>query len=305
MTTRGPRRPGSRADPAGDGPTGFGGIDPDTGRPRKFAYPPQLVVVDGGPPQVAAAARALDELGIDDVALVGLAKRLEEVWLPGDDHPVVLPRIERGALPAAAGARRGAPVRDHVPPPAPVQDDDGERAGRRARARARPGARRCSGTSARSSGSGRRRPRRSPRCPASGRPPRRRSSTRWPATSRGTPAVNVTTGEILDDEPQTAAAGEEDRERRTRGRARTTTSPSDGPQRADRRPDPHRHVRRRPLDDRQRARGPRLVRRRQPAAADARADGRPGRAVPRRGAPGSPPWSTCAAGRSSPTCATA
>jgi excinuclease ABC subunit C len=72
------------------------GIDPDTGRPRKFAYPPQLVVVDGGPPQVAAAARALAELGIDDVALVGLAKRLEEVWLPGQDHPVVLPRTSEG-----------------------------------------------------------------------------------------------------------------------------------------------------------------------------------------------------------------
>jgi excinuclease ABC subunit C len=73
-----------------------GPIDPETGRPRRFAYPPQLVVVDGGPPQVAAAARALDELGIDDVALVGLAKRLEEVWLPGQDHPVVLPRTSEG-----------------------------------------------------------------------------------------------------------------------------------------------------------------------------------------------------------------
>jgi excinuclease ABC subunit C len=45
---------------------------------------------------VAAAARALAELGIDDVALCGLAKRLEEVWLPGDDHPVVLPRTSEG-----------------------------------------------------------------------------------------------------------------------------------------------------------------------------------------------------------------
>ncbi len=72
------------------------GIDPDTGRPQKFAYPPQLVVVDGGPPQVAAAARALEALGIDDVSLVGLAKRLEEVWVPGDDHPVVLPRSSEG-----------------------------------------------------------------------------------------------------------------------------------------------------------------------------------------------------------------
>jgi excinuclease ABC subunit C len=85
----------SRRDPAADDP-GFSRLDPDTGRPRKFAYPPQLVVVDGGPPQVAAAARALAELGIDDVALVGLAKRLEEVWLPGQDHPVVLPRSSEG-----------------------------------------------------------------------------------------------------------------------------------------------------------------------------------------------------------------
>ncbi|WP_328462791.1 excinuclease ABC subunit UvrC [Streptomyces sp. NBC_00448] len=73
-----------------------GPIDPDTGRPRKFAYPPQLVVVDGGQPQVAAASRALAELGIDDVAVCGLAKRLEEVWLPGDDDPVILPRTSEG-----------------------------------------------------------------------------------------------------------------------------------------------------------------------------------------------------------------
>jgi excinuclease ABC subunit C len=72
------------------------GIDPETGRPRRFAYPPQLVVVDGGPPQVAAAQRALDELGVDDVALVGLAKRLEEVWLPGEQDPVLLPRTSEG-----------------------------------------------------------------------------------------------------------------------------------------------------------------------------------------------------------------
>jgi excinuclease ABC subunit C len=71
-------------------------IDPDTGRPRKFAYAPSLVVVDGGPPQVAAAASALDELGIDDVAVCGLAKRLEEVWLPGQDDPVILPRTSEG-----------------------------------------------------------------------------------------------------------------------------------------------------------------------------------------------------------------
>jgi excinuclease ABC subunit C len=64
--------------------------------PRKFAYPPNLLVVDGGPAQVAAAARALDELGIDDVSVCGLAKRLEEVWLPGEDAPVIMPRTSEG-----------------------------------------------------------------------------------------------------------------------------------------------------------------------------------------------------------------
>lgn len=68
----------------------------DDGRPKRFAYPPQLVVVDGGQPQVAAAKRALDELGVDDVAVCGLAKRLEEVWLPDEDDPVVLPRSSEG-----------------------------------------------------------------------------------------------------------------------------------------------------------------------------------------------------------------
>jgi excinuclease ABC subunit C len=73
-----------------------GPIDPETGRPRRFAYPPNLVVVDGGAPQVAAAQRALDELGIDDVSLCGIAKRLEEVWLPGEEDPVILPRNSEG-----------------------------------------------------------------------------------------------------------------------------------------------------------------------------------------------------------------
>ena len=66
------------------------------GRLSKFAYPPQLIVVDGGAPQVAAAQRALDELGISDVALCGLAKRLEEVWMPGDKDPLILPRTSEG-----------------------------------------------------------------------------------------------------------------------------------------------------------------------------------------------------------------
>jgi excinuclease ABC subunit C len=66
------------------------------GAQKKFAYPPNLVVVDGGPLQAAAAARALAELGIDDVAVCGLAKRLEEVWLPGEEYPVILPRSSEG-----------------------------------------------------------------------------------------------------------------------------------------------------------------------------------------------------------------
>jgi excinuclease ABC subunit C len=63
---------------------------------KKFAYPPNLVVVDGGPGQAGAAARALAELGIDDVSVCGLAKRLEEVWLPGEEYPVILPRSSEG-----------------------------------------------------------------------------------------------------------------------------------------------------------------------------------------------------------------
>ncbi|MGB3697824.1 MAG: excinuclease ABC subunit UvrC, partial [Gordonia sp. (in: high G+C Gram-positive bacteria)] len=59
---------------------------------KRFAYPPNLFVVDGGAPQAHAAASVLDELGVADVAVVGLAKRLEEVWIPGDDEPVILPR---------------------------------------------------------------------------------------------------------------------------------------------------------------------------------------------------------------------
>ncbi|MGW5370284.1 excinuclease ABC subunit UvrC [Streptomyces sp. NPDC004009] len=106
----GTARTGDGAVPAGDGAVPAGGgtvpltaaevidgaLKDEDGRPRKFAYPPQLVVVDGGQPQVAAARRALDELGIDDIAVCGLAKRLEEVWVPGEDDPVVLPRTSEG-----------------------------------------------------------------------------------------------------------------------------------------------------------------------------------------------------------------
>ena len=91
--------PEEDAEPAGaDGgtagtasPAASGPIDPGTGRPRRFSYAPGLVVVDGGLPQVNAARAALDELGVD-VPLIGLAKRLEEVWMPGEEFPVVLAR---------------------------------------------------------------------------------------------------------------------------------------------------------------------------------------------------------------------
>lgn len=77
-------------------PLRSGPVDPVAARPTRFAYPPNLVVVDGGAPQVAAAAEALASLGVTDVALCGLAKRLEEVWLPAEDYPVILQRSSEG-----------------------------------------------------------------------------------------------------------------------------------------------------------------------------------------------------------------
>jgi excinuclease ABC subunit C len=71
-------------------------VNESGGRLGKFSYPPQLIVVDGGAPQVAAAQRALDELGVTNVALCGLAKRLEEVWRPGESNPLILPRTSEG-----------------------------------------------------------------------------------------------------------------------------------------------------------------------------------------------------------------
>jgi excinuclease ABC subunit C len=62
------------------------------GKPGKFAYTPGLVVVDGGKPQVNAAREAMDETGVTDIPVIGLAKRLEEVWVPELDEPVILPR---------------------------------------------------------------------------------------------------------------------------------------------------------------------------------------------------------------------
>jgi excinuclease ABC subunit C len=81
--------------PEGEDPTA-NLIDPETGRAKKFSYAPGLVVVDGGPPQVAAARQAMDELGLGDIPVCGLAKRLEEVWLPDDVDPVIFSRTSEG-----------------------------------------------------------------------------------------------------------------------------------------------------------------------------------------------------------------
>lgn len=72
------------------------GRDEETGRPARFAYPPNLIVVDGGAPQVNAVQRVLDDRGVVDIAVIGLAKRLEEVWIAGEDFPVLLPRSSEG-----------------------------------------------------------------------------------------------------------------------------------------------------------------------------------------------------------------
>ncbi|HEY9379171.1 MAG TPA: excinuclease ABC subunit UvrC, partial [Jiangellaceae bacterium] len=71
-------------------------LDPETGRPRKFAYAPGLVVVDGGHPQVNAARLAMDEAGVADIPVIGLAKRLEEVVVDNADDPVIMPRASEG-----------------------------------------------------------------------------------------------------------------------------------------------------------------------------------------------------------------
>ena len=72
-------------------------VDATTGEAAKFSYAPGLIVVDGGQPQVNAAAEVLREFGLDnEIALCGLAKRLEEVWLPEEDFPVILPRASEG-----------------------------------------------------------------------------------------------------------------------------------------------------------------------------------------------------------------
>ena len=188
---------GNRGRPGGSGRArGVADAEGVVQAPRKFAYPPNLVVVDGGFPQVNAGAAALEDLGIDDVAICGLAKRLEEVWVPGDPDPIILPRTQRRPLPAAARARRGPPVRDHLSPAEAVQVDGREHPRRRARARGDPaqgvaGAVRFAETAARGDGRG---DHRGLRVSARVRP--RPSSPRWPPSRPNPPSI-PTTGEVL------------------------------------------------------------------------------------------------------------
>ncbi|WP_082473670.1 excinuclease ABC subunit UvrC [Curtobacterium sp. Leaf261] len=79
-------------EPPAPDPTSVDVVVDEGPKKKRFAYRPQLLIVDGGQPQVAAAARAFADAGVTDIALVGIAKRLEELWLPDDDFPVILPR---------------------------------------------------------------------------------------------------------------------------------------------------------------------------------------------------------------------
>ena len=105
---------------------------------KRFAYPPNLLVVDGGKGQLNVAVRVLEELGLEDICVASLAKTLRGGVPARAERAGAHPARLRGALPAAAGARRGAPLRDHVSPPAAGQEDDrvGDRRRRRSRARA-------------------------------------------------------------------------------------------------------------------------------------------------------------------------
>ncbi|CAM5568347.1 UvrABC system protein C [Streptomyces alboniger] len=117
------------------GESGPPSLTEEDGRPKRFAYPPQLVVVDGGQPQVAAAKRALDELGIDDIAVCGLAKRLEEVWVPDEDDPVILPRTSEGLYLLQRVRDEAHRFRHHLPAHQAGQALQGGTAGRGAGSR--------------------------------------------------------------------------------------------------------------------------------------------------------------------------
>ena len=158
-------------------------------RQRKFAYPPNLVVVDGGPAQADAAWRALSDLSIEDVAVCGLAKRLEEVWLPGQEFPVILPRSSEGLylLQRVRDEAHRFAITYHRQKrsqsfTASALDDIA--------GLGRPAGRPCSSGSARSASCPRRPRRRLRRCPGSGRGWPRPSPPR--CTLRGRPSESGT-----------------------------------------------------------------------------------------------------------------
>ena len=94
-------------------------------RPRKFAYPPKLLLVDGGKGQLGVAIDVVEELGLaEEIPVAALAKQFEEVYVPGRAEPIRIPRHVRVAVPAPAHPRRGPPLRQHLPPPAAGQADD-------------------------------------------------------------------------------------------------------------------------------------------------------------------------------------
>ena len=124
-TTTSPRW--RRCSPGGSPPTSPSATSRSPSAAGKFAYPPKLLLVDGGKGQLGVAVRVLEELGLDDeIPVAALAKRFEEVYVPGRGRPDPHPPPVRGAVPAAADPRRGPPVRHHVPPPAARQAHDDE-----------------------------------------------------------------------------------------------------------------------------------------------------------------------------------
>ena len=138
---------------------------------------PDLVVIDGGLGQVNVAREVLDSLGLHDMPAIGLAKEREEIFLPGINQPLVLAGQLAGALSAPAPARRGAPLRDHLPPQAARQGSRPSRCSTSCPASDRRASGRCCGSSARPSRCAARRSTRSPPCRASAAPWPRRSTT--------------------------------------------------------------------------------------------------------------------------------
>ena len=269
------------ASPASPEATSDGEPVVDTG-PRKFAYPPNLVVVDGGFPQVNAGAAALEDLGIDDVAICGLAKRLEEVWVPGDPDPIILPRTSEGLYLLQR-------VRDEAHRFAITYH-------RQKRSK----------SMVESLLDG---------VPGLGETRRKAVLARFGSLKRLRAATVEEIAEVLGNR---SAYGGGDRRRagRQTGRAghrpdhgrgavgvtgeQSTPAPAAHPGTAG---DHHGSFRSRPQHCRQVPRGSRLVRRRQPAACTAAHAGRARRPLARHASTGSRRWSTFAAGRSSLICA--